>query len=81
MKTVYREHEIEVSRMKSVAGNTLLFWHIYREEDRFECDSGFLKLEDSDDSQRLVSRLKERVDNELAKHDPWAEDEPACNTN
>lgn len=72
MKVIYRGHEIEVKREKSMAGYLLLFWSIFRESDGYECDSGY---EDSAETVRdKVKQFKKRVDNELAEDDPWGED-------
>lgn len=71
MKVAHRGHEIDVHRGKSMVGDRLLFWSIFRASDGYECACGF---EDSAETVRAkVQQLRERVDAELAEADPWEE--------
>lgn len=64
MKTIYRGHEIDVRREKSMAGYSMLFYSIFRESDGYEVTSGF---SDSDDSvSDMIGYMKERLDAEIA---------------
>lgn len=73
VKVTYRGHDIEVRRAKSMLGDRLLFWSIFRTADGYECASGF---EDSAETVReKVRQLRERVDAELDDEDPWLEAE------
>ena len=69
--TSYREHEITAYREDCLAGYPLLYWSIFRESDRFECDSGF--TEGDDRVEDFVGYLRDRVDAELLEDDPWME--------
>jgi hypothetical protein len=71
MKLIYKGHEITVTRERSMAGYSMLYYSVFRESDGYECDSGF---SDSDDTVKdFVDMMKERVDAELAEDDPWGE--------
>lgn len=73
MRTVYRGHEITVTREKSMMGETMLFYGIFRQADGFECDSGFSS--GGDTVRDMVNGFKKRVDEELASADPWGEND------
>jgi hypothetical protein len=64
VKVSHRGFLVEAYRSKSLGGDTLLYWSIFRESDWHECDSGFST--GSDRVQSFVKLLKERVDAELA---------------
>ena len=71
MKTIYKGHEIAVTRERSMGGWTQLYYGVFRVSDGYECTSGFC---DTSDSTRTFTRiLKDRVDAELACTDPWNE--------
>lgn len=71
MKTIYKGHEITVTRERSMGGWTQLYYGVFRVSDGYECTSGFC---DTSDSTRTFTRiLKDRVDAELACADPWNE--------
>ena len=73
MKQVYRGHEIDVRRVRSLGGDVLLYFSIYRESDGYECAAGFTT---GDDTVRDYMRyMRERIDAELATDDPWLESE------
>lgn len=73
MKRNYRGHEITVTRERSMAGYSLLYYSVFRVADGYECMSRF---EDSNERvSDMVGILKERVDAELASDDPWGEKE------
>jgi hypothetical protein len=71
MKVSYRGHEIEAKRERSMTGDVLLFYSVFRESDGYECASGFSYT--SDTAQVFIDHLKARVDAELACDDPWDE--------
>jgi hypothetical protein len=72
MKVSYRGHEIEVHREPCLAGYSLLYYSVFREEHGFECLSGY---EDSAEKvQDMVQNLRQRVDAELAEDCPWGEE-------
>lgn len=71
MKVIYKGHEIIVTRERSMAGYTLLYYSVFRQSDGYECTSGY---EDSNEKVKdMVGIMKERVDAELAEDDPWGE--------
>lgn len=73
MKVNYKGHEISVSREKSMAGYSMLYFSIFRLSDGYECLTSF---EDSAETVKdKVNQLKERIDNELKEEDPWGENE------
>lgn len=73
MKVNYKGHEISVSREKSMAGYSMLYFSIFRLSDGYECLTSF---EDSAETVRdKINQLKERIDNELKEEDPWGENE------
>ena len=61
MKVIYKGFEIEAHREKSMGGDTLLYYSIFRQADGWEMTSGFTY--GSDRVQTFVKYLKERVDN------------------
>lgn len=71
MKVSYRGYEIDAHRARSLGGETLLYWSIFRESDGYEADSGFYT--GSETVREYVALMKERVDAELAEDDPWEE--------
>ena len=71
MKTIYRGHEIKVTRERSMGGDDLLYYSIFRESDGYECTSGFTY--DESPVHTYLQYMKERVDAELAEDDPWME--------
>jgi hypothetical protein len=71
MKIIHCGYEINVTKEKSMGGDLLTYYSIFRVADGFECSSGF---EDTEDSViETVKFLKERVDNELMTKNPWGE--------
>ena len=71
MKTVYREHEIDVFRDKCLGGWSMLYFSVFRLSDKLEIISGF---EDSRDSiKSKVESLKGDVD-ETIEHPELYED-------
>jgi hypothetical protein len=71
VKEVYRGHEIKVTRERSMGGDDLLYYSIFRESDGYECSSGFTY--DDSPVRTYLQYMKERVDAELAEDDPWME--------
>lgn len=71
MKIVYRGFIIDAFRAKSLGGDRLLYWSIFRESDLYECDSSFTT--GTDPVRKFIGYLKERVDSELKSDDPWDE--------
>jgi hypothetical protein len=71
VKEIYRGHEIEAHRDRSLGGDTLVYWSIFRVSDGFECDTGY--SDSADNTVRWIELLRERVDAELAETDPWME--------
>src|SRR5678816_4534100 len=81
MKVKYRGHKIDVRREKSLGGEELLYYSIFRIADLYECASGFSY--DESHVKVFIGYLKERIDGELADNDPWGEkaengEEPKC---
>ena len=75
MKSIYRGHEIEVTRDRCLGGWQQMYYSIFRVSDGYECLSGF---EDSAETVRdKMKQLKERVDAELKEADPWEEQKTA----
>lgn len=71
MITIYKGHEITVTRERSMGGWSQLYWGIFRVSDGYECASSFC---DTSDSTCTFTRiLKDRIDSELASADPWDE--------
>lgn len=71
MKTIYRGHEIEAKRERSMGGDRLLYFTVYRQADGLECVCDFTT--GSDTPADMIGYLKKRVDDELASPDPWDE--------
>jgi len=63
MKRIYRGHEIEAKREKSMGGEMLLYFSIFR-ADGFEVASGFTG--GSDRVVDFMKHLRARVDEEIA---------------
>lgn len=73
MKAVHRGYEISVTREKSMGGELLLYYSIFRISDGFECTSGFTYDESA--VHTYIGYMKERIDAELKEDDPWGENE------
>ena len=73
MKTIYKGHEITVTREKSMAGYSMLYYSVFRVFDGYECTSGF--SDSSETIKEFTGIMKERIDAELAEDDPWCERE------
>lgn len=69
MKTVHRGYEIDVRRDRSLGGDKLLYYSIFRVSDGREGTSGFTS--GSETVREYLGYMKERVDAELAEADPW----------
>jgi hypothetical protein len=69
MKAVHRGHDIDVHREKSMGGDMLLYYSIFRQSDGYECASGFST--GSDTVKDFMDMMKERIDAELADPQPW----------
>ena len=63
MKKIYRGHEIEAKREKSMGGEILLYFSIFR-TDGFEVASGFTS--GTDRVVDFMKHLRARVDEEIA---------------
>jgi hypothetical protein len=63
MKQIYRGHEIEAKREKSMGGDVLLYYSIFR-SDGFEVTSGFTY--GTDRIVDFMKHLRARVDEEIA---------------
>jgi hypothetical protein len=63
MKQKYRGHEIEAKREKSMGGDVLLYFSIFR-TDGFEVTSGFTY--GTDKITDFMKHLRARVDEEIA---------------
>lgn len=71
MQQICRGHEIDVRRERSLGGDVLLYFSVFRASDGYECTSGFTT---GDDTVRdYVRYMRERIDKELASDDPWGE--------
>lgn len=70
-REVYRGHEIDVRRERSLGGDVLLYYSVFRESDGYECASGFTTGDDT--VSDYVRYMRERIDAELADGDPWGE--------
>lgn len=71
MKRTYRGHEIDVRRERSLGGDVLLYYSVFREGDGYECTSGFTT--GSDTVRDYVGYMKKWIEAELARDDPWME--------
>lgn len=71
LKEVYRGHEITVTREPSMGGADMIYTTIYRVEDLFECVCDF--QEGDEELSEVLQDLKNLVDEELPKQDPWDE--------
>jgi hypothetical protein len=71
MKASYRGYDIDVHRERSMGGDVLLYYSIFRQSDGYEATSGFSTGNDT--VRDFIGMMKERVDNELAEDDPWEE--------
>lgn len=71
MKTIYREHEIEVTRENCLGGWSMLYTSVLRLSDGLECVCACENTNDTILSQ--VEYMKERIDEELARQNPWDE--------
>lgn len=60
----HRGYRLDAHRAKSLGGDTLLYWSIFRERDMREMDSGFSTT--SDTSRTWLKLMKQRVDAEIA---------------
>lgn len=61
MKLNYRGFELDARREKSMGGDSLLYYSIFRESDGWEMTSGFSY--GTDRVQTFIKYMKERVDN------------------
>lgn len=71
MKASYRGYDIDVHRERSMGGDILVYYSIFRRSDGYEATSGFSTGDDT--IKDFIGMMKERVDNELAEADPWEE--------
>lgn len=71
MKQTYRGYEIDVRRERSLGGDILLYFSVFRQSDGYEGTSGFTT--GSDTVRDYVRYMRERIDAELASEDPWGE--------
>lgn len=69
MKVTYRGYEIDAHRAKSLGGDTLLYYSVFRQVDLYECTSGY--SDDADTIQTWIQTLKKRVDEEIADSSDW----------
>lgn len=69
MKVMYRECEIECTRDKSLSGDTLLFYSIFK--DGYEITSGFSEGEDT--VKEWMKSLKKMVDDYIENPEDWEE--------
>jgi hypothetical protein len=72
MKTIYKGHEIDVRRERSMGGDELLYYSVFRLSDGYECVSSFTT--GGDTVKEYIGYMKERIDAELADPDPWCEE-------
>lgn len=63
MKVNYRGCDIEVTRERSMGGDMLLYYSIFRTKDGYEVTSGFWY--GSDKIRDYIRYMKERVDEEI----------------
>lgn len=71
MKVNYLGHEIDVKRERSLGGQQMLYYSIFRVSDGYECTSGC--TEDASSVLEYIDHLQARIDAELADDDPWGE--------
>ena len=71
MKQIYRGHEIDVRRERSLGGDVLLYFSVFRVSDGYECESNFTT--GGETVRQYVRYMRERIDAELAADDPWGE--------
>ena len=64
MKKIYRGHEIEAKREKSMGGDVLLYYSVFRNSDGLEVTSGFTY--GTDRIVDFMKHLRARVDEEIA---------------
>ena len=69
MKVIYRGHEVDIKRERCLGGWSMLYTSVFRLSDGLECIG---MCEDTNDTMRYqLSWIKERIDEELAKDNPW----------
>lgn len=68
MKVLYRGFEIDAHREKSLGGDMLLYYSVFR-DDGWELTSGFTS--GTDRAQTFIKYLKERVDNFILRPEDW----------
>lgn len=73
MKVIHRGHEIDVHRARSLGGDSLLYFSIFRVYDGYELTSGF---EDSAETVRgMIGYMKMRVDAEITDGETYDPEE------
>lgn len=73
MRKIYRGHEINVRRERSLGGDMLLYISIFRIHDDYCCEDTFSTGDDT--IPEMMRYMQERIDAELASDDPWLESE------
>lgn len=69
MRLSYRGFVLEAHRALTLNGERFVYWSIFREADWLECDCGFTRS--NDPLRAFIRALRERVDEELRKANPW----------
>ena len=73
MKLQYRGFTLEAHRERSMGGDVLLYYSIFRDSDSYECASGYTF--DESPIRVYLNHMKERVDAELESDNPWDEND------
>jgi len=73
MKIVYKDFDVDAHREKSMGGDTLLYYSIFRKSDGYEVTSGFSY--GTDKIVDFVGYLKDWVDDFIADPQAWMTDE------
>lgn len=76
MKQSYRGFDIDVHRGKSMGGDTLLYYSVFRQSDGWEMTSGFHT--GSDTVRDFVRYMKDHVDDAITNPSDW--EDPSAET-
>jgi hypothetical protein len=71
MEKSYKGYTITAKRERSLGGDILLYYSVFRDSDGYECVTNFTTGDDT--IRDYIRYMKQRIDAELASDDPWGE--------
>jgi hypothetical protein len=75
MKVDYKSFEIDVYRDKNLSGEQMIFFSVFRKNDKWELTSGSLSGNGEDTIRDWVNEMKSMVDDYLVNPEHYEEDD------